>query len=339
MPRSRSLIEKLQAGGIRRAGSPRNGFRYRTANGALVSAAERERIKGLRIPPAWQQVAIAVSSDAPVQAIGLDAAGRWQYLYLRAHSARRARSKFIRLSAFGRALPALRKCLRRDLALEGLPRERVTAAAILMLSATALRPGNDEYARKNGTFGLATLRPRHVTLRGNLLKLSFRGKHGIQQECELHSRRLAHIVRLMLRWPGRELFKFLDEAGGVVDLRSQHLNDYVKQAMGARFTASGFRTWIATLVCAAALKGEGVVPVRERRSAVVRAMRATGLVLGNTPSVARGSYVHPALITAYLEGRVVSEGLADPYTLADRIPRGLHRAERALLRLLERERG
>ena len=336
MPPSRGTQrDALQARGIRRAGGPRNGFRFRHASGAAITPAERERIARLRIPPAWRQVLIAASVKARVQAIGLDAAGRWQYLYLRAHALRQSRGKFDRLAAFGRALPALRASLRRDLARPGLPRERAVAAALLLLSATALRPGNDAYARANGTFGLATLRPRHVSVRGERVRLDFRGKHGVRQLCEVRDRRLAQLVVMMLRSPGRELFKFRDARGRLTDLRSDHLNDYVQHAMGARFSARSFRTWTGTLVCAAALKRPGVGAAGGRRAALVRALQETARVLGNTPAVTRESYVHPAVIAAWLAGRVVSVALADPYALAGRLPVGLHRAERALLELLE----
>ena len=198
-----------------------------------------------------------------------------------------------------------------------------------------MRPGTQAYARDNGTYGLATLRSRHVTVRGSLLSLSFRGKHGVLQRVELHSRRLAQIVRAMLRMPGPELFKFRNYEGEVLDLQTRRLNAYVKQAMGSRFSARDFRTWVGTLVCAAELKRCGVVPEPDRRAAVGVALRETARVLGNTPAVARESYVHPLVVDAYMRGRVVTVALADPTAWADHVPNGLTRAERALVRLLE----
>jgi DNA topoisomerase-1 len=264
----------------------------------------------------------------------MDAAGRWQYLYLDAHHARQSRRKFGRLVAFARALPALRASVRRDLALPDMPRERATAAALLLMSAAALRPGSEIYARENGTFGLATLRSRHLEVRGDLVTLTFRGKHGVRQHHRLRGRRLARLMREFKRRSGRDLFEFRDERG-TWDLTRRHVNEYIKQAMGARFSARDFRTWLATLVCAAALRNEGVVPPAERRRAIVRAIHTTARVLGNTPNVVRTSYVHPAVLDAYRDGRVVAHAIDRPETLGARMPAGLHRAERAVLRLIE----
>lgn len=331
-----ALRDALQASGIRRSGGPRNGFRYRRASGRTISRAEQQRIASLHVPPAWRQVVIAKASTSPVQAMGIDAAGRWQYLYHGAHTTRRARTKFDRLAAFARALPALRSSVRHDLAREGMPRERAIAAALLLMSAAALRPGSEVYARENGTFGLATLRPRHVAIRGDTVLLTFRGKHGVPQRHELRGRRLAHLLRQMLCLPGRELFKYRDARGHIWDLRRGHVNAYVKRTMGARFSARDFRVWFATLVCAAALRRERDVPAEHRAQAILRAIRETARVLGNTPSVARESYVHPVVIEAFRAGRVVRYPLEHPEVLAERMPKGLHRAERALLALLGR---
>ncbi len=333
-PAHTTLRESLQATGIHRVGSPRDGFRYRGPGGTPVPLAVRQRIERLRIPPAWRRVVIARAPAARVQAIGLDAAGRWQYRYLEAHAARRSRAKFERLVAFARALPALRARMRRDLARPGMPRERACATALLLLTAAALRPGSEVYARENDTYGIATLRPRHVTVRGDRVTLAFRGKHGVRQRHPLRSRRLARLVREMLALSGRELLKYRDARGRLRDLRRIHLNAYVKQAMGARFCARDFRTWTATLVCAAALRRESHVPAGQRARAIGRAIAETARVLGNTAAVVRESYVHPAVVEAYRRGRVVACAIDGPLGLVDRMPMRLHPAERAVVRVI-----
>ena len=329
------------AAGIRRLGTPARGFRYRAVGGGRVTAQDLARIRKLRVPPAWRDVHIARSPRDGVQAIGLDAAGRWQYRYDPAHTERRSKLKFDRLLAFGDALPALRRALRRDLARDGLPMEKAQAAAVLLMSASALRPGAEEYARDNGTFGLATLRSNHVEISGSRIRLAFRGKHGIQQRQEIQSRLLARLLGEMKRLPGRELLKYRGEDDGVCDMRRHHVNAYVKQAMDSRFSARDFRTWAATLLCAAALKrARDTAPSTQR--AITQALKETAGRLGNTPAVVRNSYVHPALIDAFRAGRVVAHAIDRPEGLMGHRNVGLSRPERdllALLRTTKRRRG
>ena len=339
-----TLRAQLERTGFRRTGGPRNGYRYQRSNGAKASASDRARISGLRVPDGWRDVVIASDRSARLQAVGRDAAGRWQYLYLARHSERRSRRKFDRLLAFARALPALRATLRRDLARHGLRLERACAAAVLLLSAAALRAGSERNARAYGTFGLATLRPEHVSVRGAVVQLRYPGKRGVPQLHELRGARLAALVREQLALPGRELFKYRDARGRLRDLRHEHLNAYLQHAMGTRFTARDFRTWHAALVCAGELRAQALAlgprfadaPRAALRSALKSAMAATAHRLGNTLAVTRESYVHPGLVRAFREGRVVARTLPRSEALAERVPVGLHPAERALLRLLER---
>lgn len=340
--REAAIRTQLQTRGIRRLGGKR-AFRYRRADGRAVPRTEVARIRALRIPPAWREVAIATSDRDRVQAIGLDAAGRWQYLYGAAHAERRARIKFSRLIAFGTHLPALRRALRRDLARSGLPLEKAQACAVLLLSACALRPGAEEYARDHGTFGLATLRARHVEIRGDLVRLRFRGKHGVLQDQAIRSRPIARILRAMRRLPGAELLKYRDPSGTICDLRRRHINEYVKQVMSGRFTARDFRTWAGTLLCAAALRrGSNATtdgaddPRRGREKTIVAAVKDTAAKLGNTPAVVRSSYVHPGVFEAFRAGRLVGHGLERPETFLAHRTAGLARAEHALLALLRR---
>ncbi len=345
------------ATGIRRQGGPREGFRYQRAEGGGISEADANRIAALRIPPAWVEVAIARSAREKVQAIGRDAAGRWQYLYLRAHSARRSRAKFDRLITFGEALPGLRRTLERDLARPGLPRERASACAVALLSTCFLRPGSEIYAAENGSFGLSTLRKRHVTVEGDTIRFDYRGKHGRRQRHEVHSRRLASIVRDMKRHSGVEAFKFVDDRGRVRYLNRTLINAYIKRAMGARFSARDFRTWAGTLLCAGALarapgaahdraNGAGAPPQgkdtardhAKRKKSMAGAVRETAAWLGNTPPMARRSYIHPAVLQAFERGEVVRHALRRPEVLIAGGRAGLDRSEWDLLLLLRRAR-
>jgi DNA topoisomerase-1 len=336
--RPRSIRATLERSGIRRRGGPRNGFHYRCADGAAPSRAQLARIERMSIPPAWRSVLIAASPRARVQAIGLDAAGRSQYLYRASHTRRRSRAKFARLVAFGRALPCLRRAFHRDLSRAGLPREKSVAAALLLLTASAMRPGSEAYAAENRTFGLATLRDSHVEIAGARIRLRFRGKRGVLHRQEFTDRRLARLLAAMKALPGRELIAYVDGDGRARDIRRRDLNDYVKREMGAAFSARDFRTWRATLVCAAALHAERGVAPAERERAIARAVGVTAAWLGNTPAVAREAYIHPALIAAFRAGRVVARPLAHPAALIERRPTTLDPSERALLTLLRRAR-
>ena len=343
-----SLRSDLFATGIRRLGGPRNGFRFRRANGKPISSADAHRIEALRIPSTLTDVHIASSPNERLQAIGRDPAGRWQYLYRRSHTARRSRTRFDRLIAFGEALPQLRRVLARDLARPGLPREKALACAVALLTTCWLRPGTEIYAAENGSFGLATLRDRHVAVEGASIRLDFRGKHGQRQRHEMRDRKLARIVVLMQALPGDEVFKFREPSGTVRDLRSKHLNGYIKQVLGEQFSARYFRTWGGTLLCAgvlaraarrttAAMAGtpQGA---RLHHAAVANALRETAARLGNTVEACRRAYVHPGVLRAFERGRTVSTALLRPEALIVGHQAGLDRSERALLVLLRRER-
>jgi DNA topoisomerase-1 len=352
--RDAPLRARLIEGGIRRLGSPRRGFRYRRADGRPAGRADLERIRSLVIPPGWRDVHVAASPRARVQAIGRDVAGRWQYLYHAAFVERRAREKYDRLAAFGRALPRLRRVLRRDLRRPGLPLEKAQATSVLLLASCALRPGASEYARDNGTFGLATLRSRHVTIEGSRVRLRFRGKRGVLQDHEVRSRTLARLLRTMKKLPGAEVLKFRDGEGRVRDLTRWHVNTYVKRCMGRSFSARDFRTWSATLLCANALRlaereqarearvahgrdrrrGRADTPAARAERAIVAALDATASHLGNTRAVVRRSYVHPVVLDAYRAGRVVPRGFDRLDAHADRASARLAGCERALLSLL-----
>jgi len=331
-----TVVERLQERGIRRIGSPKRGFRYRSPNGARVSKAEQQRIRSLVVPPAWTEVFVDTSSASAVQAIGRDRAGRWQYLYSEKQTRIREKRKRERLLAFLRALPALRARVARDLRGDELSRERVLAAMVRLLLRGFLRPGSQVYARENGTYGLATLRPRHVRVQGRRVTLSYPGKGGRPQVREIDDAGAARVVRSLLKDPGPELFRYRVPDGTWVNVRRRHINEYLREISGSRFTAKDFRTWAGTLLgaCALARAGYPSPPsARSIRSAVARAMRETSQLLGNTPAVCRASYVSPAVLDAFEKGRL----LWDPPSL-DALVRGstraLSSAERRLSRLI-----
>src|SRR5205085_2129421 len=238
-------IELLQRTGYRRVGSPKSGFRF-------VGAPVREvsRLRSLRIPPAWTDVAINRNPRAKLQAVGRDKKGRWQYRYSEGAVRVREQKKYDRLVAFGRALPRMRKAVDRDVRLPGLPREKVMACILRMLSTCFMRPGSEAYAKENGSFGIATLRNRHASVHGDVVRFDYMGKSGKRQVRELRDRRVARIVRELKKLPGKDLFQFRGDDGKVVNVSRQMINDRVKEVMGERFSAKDFRTWAGTMICA-----------------------------------------------------------------------------------------
>jgi len=332
----RTIVERLQATGIRRLGSKRSGFRYRWPDGRPAEASERVRIESLRIPPAWKRVAIHPSPRGSVQAVGLDAAGRWQYRYHPSQVERRERARRERIIRFTEALPKIRRVAARDLELPGIPREKVLAGILRVLSTCFLRPGSESYAEENGTYGIATLEPRHVVVRGEVVRFDFVGKSGKRQTSELRDRRLARLLRELLRYRG-EVFKYRNERGEVRDIRRGHINAYIKANMGEAFSAKDFRTWAGSLLCACALArserepGASKTVVKRRITAAIREVAAH---LGNTAAVCRSSYVLPDILRSYERGAVIDNSLHHPGSLAESSVRRIELAEKALLRLL-----
>lgn len=339
---STTLRERLLRTGIRRLGSPSRGFRYRHADGRPVTAAERERIQKLVLPPAWREVAIAPSAGAKLQATGVDARGRLQYRYHPSYRAKQESQKYRRLLAFARSLPDLRRTVRRDLRRPGLGRERVMACILRILSTCFIRPGSEVYARENGSYGIATLRPKHVRLAGDRIHFDFPGKSGQHQTRDLTDPEVAKVVRALLKVPGRDVFKFIedDPATGkprVVDVRRRHINGYIKEVMGNGFSAKDFRTWAGTLICACALAKAGFdpqEPVRLRKRRVVAAVKETAAQLGNTPAVCKSSYIYPAIISGFDRGRIVEQYFKTTEELVAYRGDKLHCSEEALVKLL-----
>jgi len=326
-----TIIQRLQQSGIRRLGSPQQGFRY---EGALKPE-DLERIKALKIPPAWTQVAIAPSPRAAVQAVGQDAAGRWQYLYHEVAAIRREKRKRERLVRFIAALPRMRRAVARDLSKPGLPREKVLAGVLQILGTCFLRPGSQEYAQRNGSYGLATLRRQHVSVSGDHVVFDFVGKSKKRQRRELTDRRIARLLRDLKRYPG-EVFKFRSDDGSMTDVTTAHINTYIKTVMGESFSAKDFRTWAGTLLCACALARAGAANGRtkhERKRRIAEALREVAHHLGNTPAVCRSSYVFPAVLRNFERGRVIGAYI-DVAELSNGNGRRLEKSERALVELL-----
>ena len=251
------------------------------------------RIKSLAIPPAWTDVWICADERGHLQATGRDARGRKQYRYHPEWRARRDAGKFDRMAQVARALPAIRKRVRADLALPGLPREKVLAALVRLLERTRLRIGNERYAEENDSFGLTTLRNRHARVRGARVELQFRGKGGKEQQAAVDDERVARVVRRCRDLPGQKLFEYLDDSGAVQTIDSSDVNAYLKECAGTEISAKDFRTWAGTVIVARTLaRREGEI----RISHVTAAIRAAAQCLGNTPAICRKSYVHPRVM-------------------------------------------
>ena len=332
-------IERLHATGIRRLGTPKRGFRYVTAAGTGPARADLARIRRLVLPPAWKDVAISASTSASLQAVGRDAAGRWQYRYSEEHERRRERKKLERLVEFGERLPRMRAAVARDLRRPDLDREKVMACILRILSTSFLRPGSQVYAAENGSYGIATLRNRHVTVRGDLIRYDFPGKSGKRRQVETRDRPVARIIRQLKRMPGRELFKYRDPDGRIVDVKRRHINQYIREVMGSRFTAKDFRTWAGTLLCACALARADAEPSESdaaKKRKLVAAIRDTAAILGNTPAVCRKSYISSSVLESFETGNTIEHDFETIAELAGR-RRGLHAAEKDVLDLLRRK--
>jgi len=334
-----TTIERLHARGILRTGSPARGFKYKHADGKKISAEDRTRIDDLKIPPAWTDVAISAAPTGRVQVVGQDAAGRWQYLYHDSHIRNQQRQKFKRLINFGESLPAMRKTVRQDLQQSDLSRERVMASILRILSMSFIRPGSEVYASENGSYGIATLRPRHVSVRGDEIVFEFTGKAGKSHRHQIRDRQIARVLKELLKYSNRRVFKYRNGDGIFVDVKSDAINRYIKEVMGHRFTAKDFRTWAGTLICACALarsmnsNNVKVPPARK----IVAAINETAGALGNTPAISRDSYICPEVIRSFEKGQVLKRYFEDIKQLIAYRGLKLHPAERALLRLLKKQ--
>src|SRR6266508_4171187 len=277
-------------------------FEYLDTQGKRIRDEQRLlRIKRLAIPPAWPDVCICPSAAGHIQATGRDARRRKQYRYHERWRELRDENKFGRLADFATVLPKIRRRVAQDMRLPGLPLRKVLATVVRLLERTFIRVGNEEYARENKSFGLTTMRTRHVTVKGDRLRFRFRGKSGRQHEVDMTDRRIAKIVSKCQDLPGQDLFQYVEQDDQVRDVTSQNVNDYLREITGADFTAKDFRTWAGTLMAAIALsKQEEFQTKKQAKSNVKTAICAVAELLGNTPAVCRKCYIHPVIVEAYL---------------------------------------
>lgn len=295
---------QLNGPGIRRHGSPPR-FGYVDAHGRVLrSAPALARIRSLAIPPAWKDVWICPSAQGHIQATGRDVRGRLQYRYHEAWQAAKEQTKFHRTLAFGRALPLIRAAVAKDLRRPRLDQPKVLAVVVSLLDTTLIRVGNEDYARENHSYGLTTLRERHVTLkpRGEI-RLHFRGKSGRFHEINLHDPRLARIIRRLEDLPGQHLFHYRADDGRIHNVTADHVNAYLRSIAGGEFSAKDFRTWAGTVLAARALAEiDDFTSARQAKRNVTEATTRVAARLGNTPAICRKAYIHPQLIGGYLDG-------------------------------------
>lgn len=283
-----------------------SGFSIRDAHGKAVRDKKvLDRIRMLAIPPAWTDVWICPRASGHIQATGRDAKGRKQYRYHNDWSSHRSENKFDKLPAFARALPKLRAKVEHDLGTRGPNRAKVLATAVRLLEITLIRVGNAEYAKTNRSYGLTTLNKRHLEMDGAALSFAFRGKSGVDHKVSVRDRRLAAVVRSLRDLPGQQLFKYRDVDGDLCPITSDDVNAYIRDAMGEQFSAKDFRTWAGTVSAARALRDADAAtsPTDAKRKITVCVKAVAGL-LGNTPTVCRSSYVHPAVFELYQSGKI-----------------------------------
>ena len=325
--------------GIRRLGSKERGFFYRYPGTDETVREERvlARIENLKVPPAWEDARIARSPSAKVQAIGYDSAGRLQYLYHPTYRERKEREKFERILRFSEVLPRMRHTTSAHLRRKKLDREKVLATMTRLMNAAYFRVGDERYARKNRTYGIATLRRKHLRVEGDTMVFEYTGKWGQVQRKVVTDARLRRIVEECAALPGYEIFKYLDESGEVRDAKARDLNAYVKEVMGEEFTPKDFRTWAGTLFAAVKLAELGATEdLEQAEKNLLEAVDDVAQRLGNTRDIARASYISPRVIDHYLEGSVIAYyGELIEEIVAQQ--EGLTEGEEALLELLNKK--
>ena len=311
-------------------------FRYVDARGReITDEAKLARIEALVIPPAWRDVWISPRAAAKLQATGLDSAGRRQYLYHPEFRAAQEEAKYDKLIRFAERLPDLREAMGEHMERESLDCDRICAIAVRLINATWFRVGAERYARESGTHGVTTLTKRHVSVRGKRMTFRFRSKHNAQVRTVLVDAEIAEAIRELLAQPGgRRLFRY-EREGELYNLTGRHLNEYVQRHLGEEFTTKDFRTWGGTLHAAIAFAEHGIVEAdAEQRRAVAAVMRKVAERLGNTPAVTRASYVSPAVVEQYLDGRTIEDFRPRHLRVLGARDTGLDVEEEALLSLL-----
>lgn len=288
------------------------GFSYYFEGKTVKDKETLRRIRGLVLPPAWRSVWICACPDGHLQATGIDAAGRKQYRYHQLWNSLRSKTKFYHMQDFGRALPTIRKRLKKDLALPGLQQRKVLATIVMLMQCTCIRVGSALYEKLYGSYGLTTLKDKHVSINGTIIHFSFKGKKGVYQDITLKSKKLANIVKQCRDIPGKELFQYYDDSGHRHPVDSGMVNNYIKEISGGHFSAKDFRTWAGTLHALEAFKQLGpAATVTETKKNVVAALDIVAKHLGNTRTVCKKYYVHPHIIEQYTEGMLEALFAAD----------------------------
>ena len=310
------------------------GFSYTGPDGKpITDRVTLRRIRSLVIPPAWTDVWICPNPDGHLQAVGRDARGRRQYRYHPRWRQVRDERKFDRSLAFAEALPRIRKAVEKDLSLAGLPRRKVVATVVRLLETTLARIGNTEYAKQNGSFGLTTLRTRHINLNGSEVRFRFRGKGGKEHDVSVREPSVARVIRHCVDLPGYELFQYIDEDGERRTIDSSDVNEYLREASGDDFTAKDFRTWAGTLLAARHLAGlEPLELGAHGKPSAVSAAQMVAEHLGNTPAICRKCYIPPAVLNAHLDEDLYQVWLAE--LDGGKGVAGLSQEETVLLRFL-----
>ena len=284
------------------------GFSYKLGGRTVRDAATLERIKALAVPPAWTDVWICPKATGHIQATGRDARGRKQYRYHPGFREVRESTKYHRLLVFAENLSTIRAQVHAHLALKGLPREKVLAVVVRLLEATLIRVGSDEYARSNKSYGLTTLKNRHVEVDGSALRFNFKGKSGKIWNISLRDRRIAKVIRACQDLPGQELFAYLDDTGQTRDVTSSDVNAYLREISGEDITAKDFRTWHGTVLAAIALQEFQKFDSQAGAKRNIRnAIERVAARLGNTPTICRKCYIHPEIFASYAEGSLLLE--------------------------------
>ena len=321
--------------GIRRkkAGS---GFTYTGVNGSRLTERDAlQRIKSLAIPPAWTDVWICPFANGHLQATGRDAKGRKQYRYHPRFREIRESTKYEHVVAFADELPLIREKVSEHMSLRGLPRQKVLATVVHLLETTLIRVGNDDYARQNNSYGLTTLKNRHVAVEGNEVRFRFTGKSGKQWSLRVRDRRVAKIIRACQDLPGQELIQYVDEEGVCRDVTSADVNDYLKEITGKDITAKDFRTWAGTVLAAMTLSElESFDSAAQAKRNLRSAIEKVSSRLGNTPTICRKCYVHPEILNSYIDGNLVLEIKAQAESALQSAVGSLKPEEAAVLAML-----
>lgn len=309
------------------------GFCYLDCSGKPIRDKQTlQRIQSLVIPPAWTTVWICPAKHGHLQAVGRDARGRKQYRYHPLYRAVRDATKYGRMAAFGAVIPNIRERVHHDLESTGMPREKVLATIVSLLEQTAIRVGNEEYARTNKSFGLTTLREKHVEISGYKLRFHFRGKSGLTHDLELTDRKLSRILRQCQELPGHELFHYINESGDIVKISSEDVNSYLREIAGADFTAKDFRTWVGSSQMVLELEKIGPAGSEtEAKKNIVGAIKNAAAKLGNKPSTCRAYYIHPAILESYMDQSLFDAMKKSPEAKG---PFDLRREERCVLTLV-----